>query len=200
MRKYIIVLFSMVLMGVILFNYLPKNKKAFAYKLLVNPEINVDSSQLKPINKKVLKTAHLQGKKISPTYQSAVCTEYVIGVLSKLTAIDQKTKQKIRIITNNDLDSLFNHDAPVLKGVVKALVDCGIGEEVDINEAKPGDFVQFWDNSYGFLFGHCGILRGFDGSKTLMSLYSSAPSTNGHGIQTYIVTKKTYFVRLKRLI
>lgn len=177
--------------------WMPIKTKSYLYKWIVNPEILVDSAGISNKNKLVLLTAEKYGKAISPTYEQAVCTEFVIGVLDKLEKITKATKQQVRIITNESLDSLYRSDARILKGVVCALEDAKLGEEISLNEAKAGDFFQFWDYYNGQIFGHCGILRGFDNNKVLMSAYSSAPSTNGFGIQTYVVPEKIFFVRLR---
>lgn len=145
-------------------------------------------------NRQVVDTVIKYGAKISPTYNKAVCTELVIGILNKFYPLNKTDKSRIRIITNDNIQTLLSQNSSVPKGVYYALTEKGIGTSVDsLQYVLPGDFVQFWTDSWG----HCGIIKSVDTKNNTMELYSSFPSTNGYGIQLFNVPKYCYFVRLK---
>jgi hypothetical protein len=145
-------------------------------------------------NQCVLDTVVKYGHQISPTYEKAVCTELVIGVIEKFYPLDNSDKSRIRIITNENVYDLLAKNSPVTKGVYYALIKRGIGIPVDsIQNVQPGDFVQFWNEGWG----HCGIVKSVDVGAGTMELYSSFPSTEGYGIQNFEIPKYCYFVRLK---
>lgn len=57
-----------------------------------------------------------------------------------------------------------------------------------------GEFVKFW---YYRSWGHCGIVHSIDLENKVMNLYSSFPSTDGYGVQSFDMPDYCYFVRLK---
>ena len=63
----------------------------------------------------ILKYCHEHGKEISPTYKSAVCTEYVIKVLSNFCKLNNKQKSEIRIITDKKIEDLLASDSEIAK-------------------------------------------------------------------------------------
>ncbi|HLP63866.1 hypothetical protein [Flavobacterium sp.] len=145
-------------------------------------------------NKDVIESVVKFGPTISSTYEKAVCTELVIQILEKFTPLTKIDKSRIRIITNQDIYGLLKQNSPIPKGVYHALTSKGIGEPIDeLSNVLPGDFVQFWTGTWG----HCGIVKSVDFESKTMELYSSFPSTNGYGIQTFDIPKQCYFVRLK---
>lgn len=145
-------------------------------------------------NKRIIEYAEKYGPAISPTYEQAVCTEFVIGILEKFIDLTKEDKKRIRIITNEDIYVLRSQHSPIAKGVYYALILSGKGDAVDkpVN-VKPGDFVQFWYQNWG----HCGIVKSIDLKLNSMELYSSFPSTNGYGMQNFKIPEEAYFVRLK---
>ncbi len=145
-------------------------------------------------NKEVLEYVSLHGREISPTYESAVCTELVIAVLEHFTSLTKEDKSRVRIITQKNVFDLIQSGSPVPRGVYYALTENQKGEAIpQLDKVKPGDFVQFWYESWG----HCGIVDRIDLEKKLMYLHSSFPSTGGYGIQEFIIPDYAYFVRLK---
>lgn len=145
-------------------------------------------------NKEVLDFVRLKGREISPTYPSAVCTELVIGVLNHFVELNSEDKSRIRIITTDDVFQLIKDSSDVPKGVYYALITKGSGLPIaKLDEVKPGDFVQFWYESWG----HCGIVESVDFLTNKMKLHSSFPSTNGYGIQEFDIPSFCFFVRLK---
>lgn len=145
-------------------------------------------------NKAILDSIVKYGPTISPTYEKAVCTEMVIQLLEKFQPLTKTDKSRIRIITDEDVYTLLKQNSPVPKGVYYALTAKGIGKSIeDIKSVLPGDFVQFWTGTWG----HCGIVKEIHPETKTMLLYSSFPSTNGYGIQTFNIPDYCYFVRLK---
>lgn len=150
-------------------------------------------------NQQVIDTAVRYGRSISPTYHSAVCTEFVIGVLEHFMNLTERDITNIRI--NQPRKSLsevydqINNGAPEPKGVYHALIANGKGEPIDDwSKVLPGDFVQFW---YPQSWGHCGIVSSIDVANRTMLLHSSFPSTEGYGIQEFVIPDYCFFVRLK---
>ena len=142
----------------------------------------------------VVDTIIKYGPEISSTYKKAVCTELLIKIIEKFYALDKSDKSRIRIITNEDIQTLLHNDSPIPKGVYNALTAKGIGVPIDsIQQVQTGDFVQFWTETWG----HCGVVKSIDHQANTMDLYSSFPSTDGYGIQRFSIPRHCYFVRLK---
>lgn len=164
----------------------------------VDREIEISKLKDLPVtNRKVIEFTATKGVDLAPTYESAVCTEFVIKVIDGVKPLTKAEKNDIRIITKSKLDSLIDADSPIIKGVQTALVRNGKGTEItESNDVLPGDFVQFWNVFQGRAYGHCGIVLDIEPNKTL-TLYSSHPFTGGYGTQEYLWPEKIYFVRLK---
>lgn len=146
-------------------------------------------------NRQVLEYVTKHGRKISPTYKSAVCTELVIGVLSHFIRVTEKDKSNVRIVISENVYELMASGSPLPKGVYHALTSNGTGIPIDDwSQVLPGDFVQFW---YPNSWGHCGIVHSIDLENKTMELHSSFPSTKGYGIQQFNIPEYCYFVRLK---
>jgi hypothetical protein len=164
----------------------------------VDRKIETDKLESLPVtNREVVEFIQAEGKDLAPTYESVVCTEFVIKVIDKIKPLTRGEKNDIRIITDSQLDSLVEADSPIIKGVQTALLRNNKGIEIkESSEVLPGDFVQFWKVFQGRAYGHCGIVLDIEPNKTL-TLYSSHPFTGGYGTQEYLWPEKTYFVRLK---
>lgn len=147
-------------------------------------------------NRKIIQLIESKGDELAPTYADAVCTEFVIKVISNFGTLTRDEKNDIRIITTDDLGDLIRNDAPVIKGVQTALVNSNKGIAIDVVDVKPGDFVQFWDVYCGKEFGHCGVVLDSEPGKTL-TVFSSHPLTNGYGKQKYLWPDKVFFARLQ---
>jgi hypothetical protein len=143
----------------------------------------------------VIETVEKYGPLISPTYQTAVCTKMVIGILEKLTDLVSIDKARINIEITENVYELMLKGSPESQGVYYALTTNGKGIPIDnLSDVKPGDFVQFW---YPKSWGHCGIVKEIKAKEGLMLLYSSFPSTDGYGIEVFDIPCYCYFVRLK---
>ena len=152
------------------------------------------ADSLPPRNREVLAAVAAYGPSISPTYDHAVCTELVIGILEHVCTLTKKDRSRIRIIISRDVYELMDEGSPLPKGVVYALAVSGKGTVVErVEDVLEGDFVQFW---YPQSWGHCGIVKRIDMAANTMELYSSFPSTNGFGVQEFIIPAYCYFVRL----
>lgn len=145
-------------------------------------------------NIRILKYVVRNGANISPTYEQAVCTELVIGVLKNFTDLSNTDKKRIRIISDTNISILRAQGSQIPKGISYALTESKKGMSIDkIENVEPGDFVQFWNLTWG----HCGIVKSIDINTHTMELYSSFPSTHGYGIQRFDIPAECYFVRLK---
>lgn len=161
-------------------------------------DLRVETDGIPKKNNQILQFVQNFGSSIAPTYQSSVCTEYLIEVLTPHCRLNNQLKNTLRIITEKDLDSLLEVNSPVTKGVFTALTESNQATPIlDLEDAKAGDIVQFWDQFTGKTYGHCGILRAIDIDKGIMSLYSSSPKTDGHGQQLYPITEHLFIARLK---
>jgi hypothetical protein len=153
--------------------------------------------KLPVMNRKVIEFIEAKGPSVAPTYNSAVCTEFVIKVIDSVTPLTKTERNDIRIITDSELDSLIEIDSPIIKGVHTALLRGNKGAEIIENDkVLPGDFVQFWNVFYGKAYGHCGVVLDIVPNETL-TLYSSHPFTGGYGTQRYLWPDRIYVVRLK---
>ena len=77
------------------------------------------------------------------------------------------------------------------KGCVAALDGLGIGDQVQLEDAEPGDFLQFWRTKSGYSNGHSAVFLGWakrGGNNVGIRYRSSQASTNGVG------TKIEYFL------
>lgn len=143
-------------------------------------------------NQQIIDTIKKYGPVISPTYKKAVCTELLIPVINKFHKLNKTDKNRIRIITTGDIQQMLKQNSSVPKGVYYALIEKGIGHHVDLKNVLPGDFVQFWTETWG----HCGVVKSIDTENMTMDLYSSFPSTDGYGIQRFKVPEYCFFVRM----
>lgn len=188
----------MVLVVTILICFAPDTLKSYYYRLTSDIEFEFTSIELPDKNQLICDYAEKNGHKIAPTYRKAVCTEYLIQTLEPFHPLSELEKNRIRIVTKQDLGGLLANNSDIIKGVQYALTKSGAGVKVNnLEDAKAGDLIQFWNTFLGRPIGHCGILRGYDKDKGLISLYSSAIKTNGHGTQLYMVPDQYYIVRLK---
>jgi hypothetical protein len=158
-----------------------------------------DNDSLKwipPVNISIMKMADSLGPTIAPTYETAVCTEYLIGVLNKIHPLTKKQMNIIRIVDHDTLELAIAADAANIRGVQTALVNSKLGTAIDDPEdVRPGDLVQFWNVSYRGPRGHCGIVLDLEPDRYI-TMMSSSTRTDGHGIQTFWWPEKTYFVRM----
>jgi hypothetical protein len=161
------------------------------------PFVEASLFEIPPRNKQVIAFIESDGSRIAPSYQEAVCTEFVIAVIGEFYTLTKQEKQAIRIITDDPVEELIEQDAPIVKGVQTALISGRKGKLItDLTQILPGDFVQFWNIPFGLSAnGHCGIVKEIEPRESI-TLYSSHPVTNGYGIHKFSWPDKAYFVRL----
>jgi hypothetical protein len=170
------------------------------FLLLLIPFASAAQSDTLPLpgrNQQIIDTVLQYGQAISPTYEEAVCTEFLIGILGHFIELSPADTVNVRIDIpkNSDIYGMIAEDAPEMRGVYYALTSNGKGEPIDDwTQVRAGDFVQFW---YYRSWGHCGIVHSIDLENKVMKLYSSYPSTGGYGIQPFVIPEYTHFVRLK---
>lgn len=162
--------------------------------LLATSVFSQSGDSIPPKNQRILEYVIKEGARISPSYEKAVCTEFIIKILEHVTKLSPVEKRGIRIITTKDIQQLRQTAAPETKGVYYALTQSGKGIAIDsLSDVRPGDIVQFWYPHWG----HCGIVKSIDTGSMTMELYSSFPSTKGYGIQRFPIPAECYFVRLR---
>ncbi|MBL7835554.1 MAG: hypothetical protein JNK18_16480 [Cyclobacteriaceae bacterium] len=159
--------------------------------------ISIDTLQSLPDkNREIVNFIEANGASLAPTYDSVVCTEFVIKAINHFNNLTPQERNLIRIITQDDLMSLIETDSPIIRGVQTALLFNRKGNVIDdFSKVKPGDFVQFWNSYNGSAFGHCGIVHSMEANKSL-TVFSSHPLTHGYGKQTFLWPDKVFFVRL----
>jgi len=154
-------------------------------------------SHLPNRNKLVVDWIETHGTDLAPTYEEAVCTEFVINVLDHFGPLSKDEKRKLRIITQENIIELLNRRSSVIRGVQTALYQSHRGIIIErAEDVRPGDFVQIWNVYQGQEYGHCGIVFDIVPHQSL-TLYSSHPLTGGYGKQQYLWPDQAYFVRLK---
>lgn len=165
-------------------------------KIVRDNAIGIDSSlELPGINRQIIEYIETHGGEIAPTYDTAVCTEFIIQVINHFKILTKEEKKLIRIITNEDLPTLIEANSSVVKGVQTALHGKKGAMIENTNEVMPGDFVQFWNIYNNAAYGHCGVVLSVEPNKKI-TVYSSHPLTNGYGKQTFLWPDKVFFVRL----
>jgi hypothetical protein len=149
-------------------------------------------------NDDVINYVEKHGAGLAPSYHQVVCTDFLIKVLKKFIPIDKRDYQRIQIITSQSINELIKAKSEVPNGVCYALNSSGKGKYVTLQEAKAGDFVQFWKGFLGFYtWGHCGVLDHIDHENHKIYMYSSHPQTDGFGLHVFDLPDYIVFARLK---
>lgn len=164
--------------------------------LAVVETVSASEKELPETNRKIIQLAIEQGKLIAPTYDTAVCTEFVIQIMEHIKTLSRQERKLVRIITDKNLVELIKNDSAIVKGLQTALLYRNKGFVINQTaDVLPGDFVQFW-NLYGnAAYGHCGIVHTVEAGESI-TVYSSHPFTNGYGIQKFNWPDKVYFARM----
>lgn len=173
--------------------------KIFAVTILPLPSpLKRPAAPLPKSNQQLLVYVVQKGKRLAPTYESAVCTEFLIKAIDPITHLTREERNQIRIISTKSVSTLLETEDPAVKGVQTALSYSGKGVAItNPDSVLPGDLVQFWENYWGtYYWGHCGIVHSAIPRQKLV-LYSSHPRTDGFGIHEFSWPRWVYFVRLK---
>jgi hypothetical protein len=161
----------------------------------INP--NKYQEELPSRNKQVIAFVEANGVNLAPDYQQVKCTDFVVRVIERFVALSEEERNQINIITNEDLNTLIENESAIIKGVQTSLIRGSKGIEIiGLDDVRPGDFVQFWNEYLGTPYGHCGVIFDVEPYHSI-SLYSSHPLTHGYGKQKYMWPDKVFFVRLK---
>ena len=105
-------------------------------------------------NQHILNYLIHNGSEISPTYQSSVCTELLIGVLKNFTLLSKEEKNRIRIITEENVHQLRLQKSPIPKGVYYALTESKKGIAINRLQDKAWGFCAILVLELGTLW-HC---------------------------------------------
>ena len=148
-------------------------------------------------NDSIVNYVEQHGSQLAPSYSEVVCTDFVIKVLKHFTGVDKKMYSKVQIITPEPFKKLMKNKSEVPNGVCYALNSSGKGRYIPMEQAKRGDFVQFWNSFIGFNYsGHCGILDHIDYENKMIYMYSSHPQTDGFGLHVFDWPDYVVFARL----
>ena len=160
-------------------------------------DISKCHEELPSRNRQVIEFVEANGVNLAPDYQQVKCTDFVVRVIERFVPLSKGERNQINIVTNDDLNTLIENESAIIKGVQTSLIQGRKGIEIiGLEDVRPGDFVQFWNEYLGTPYGHCGVIFDVEPYHSI-SLYSSHPLTHGYGKQKYMWPDKVYFVRLK---
>ncbi|SKC57229.1 hypothetical protein [Ohtaekwangia koreensis] len=160
-------------------------------------DISKYHEELPSRNRQVIEFVEANGVNLAPDYQQVKCTDFVVRVIERFVPLSKGERNQINIVTNDDLNTLIENESAIIKGVQTSLIQGRKGIEIiGLEDVRPGDFVQFWNEYLGTPYGHCGVIFDVEPYHSI-SLYSSHPLTHGYGKQKYMWPDKVYFVRLK---
>lgn len=122
----------------------------------------------------------------STGHKKVDCVQFVLAVVEKVAAdekqtdkITKDTKKTIQIQLNKEdkenLQQLVDDGDARTTGVQKALVDAGLGKKVKAEDAKAGDFVQYWYKDGGVWKGHSGVIEKISNGKA--TIYGAHKTT-----------------------
>jgi len=128
-----------------------------------------------------------------------VCTSFVSRVLNDLGVKVDKLVVSVSgagKYPGKTASDLVSEDIPIHRGVQKAIVDAGVGKEVSIDEAQPGDFVQYWYKNKEIWAGHAVIIESVK-ENGYFNVYG-AHADKGVGIlrNVHLSAMKAYAARL----
>ncbi len=192
MKKLLIILASIILIAISIVVHYWINTQPIAIIKTAPAKL----SELPETNRKIIQFVTDQGRRIAPTYDTAVCTEFVIQIMEHFQSLTRDERKLIRIITDKNLVELIENNSAIIKGLQTALLLKNKGIPVErATDVLPGDFVQFW-NIYGkSAYGHCGVVHTIESGKNI-TVYSSHPVTKGYGIQKFTWPDKVFFARM----
>jgi hypothetical protein len=137
------------------------------------------------------------------------CVQFIVAVVEQLLRRELTTDERNAILINNigrrkNLSKLILEDDKRIRGIQTALVEMSKGQVVDLSEARPGDFVQYWLQKNGKWIGHAAIIqevRDENGMRCAI-VFGSHQSLGGVGIGEFEIGLnepgvKVYLVRFK---
>ncbi len=133
------------------------------------------------------------------------CVIFVAAVVESLLQRELTKSEQDAIYINNiggtkNLGRLIRVNDARIRGIQTALVDMKIGEVVKAEDAKPGDFVQFWRLKKGKWIGHVAIIANVIDRKVgaCALIFGAHQSLRKIGMANYEVhldVPQTYIVR-----
>jgi len=142
----------------------------------------------------VTEAIYFKGQQVLWASSKTYCTGFTFDIAMKIA-------KKYRLIENKSFREIRNFQQEWYcaigsqgeeKGCVTAIINTGIGEEISWENAKEGDFIQFWRDSPK-LSGHSAIFKKWiieEGEIVGIIYKGSQKSTDGVG------DKKEYFDRV----
>ena len=154
----------------------------------------------------ILASAHCyQGRPYGNIQGGFVCTTFVEQVLKDLgVKITPEMKKKIQIILPEGITetAAIKANDPLIRGVAGALLDAGLATEVSsVDEARPGDLVQYWYKKGAGWEGHTAMIENNKGNGRV-DIYGAHAGKNSVTLWQGINIKpsenlKSFIVRLK---
>lgn len=97
------------------------------------------------------------------TYRKQVnCVQFMVAVVEELLGRELSRDERAAILISNvrrrHLERLVNRDDKRIRGIQSALLDMHRGEIVRPEDARTGDFIQFWKRRNGRWRGHASII------------------------------------------
>ncbi len=150
-------------------------------------------------NREIISICRNKGRSISPDYWNHVCTHFTSGILDTQYWLEVEDTRKINVVIGEDqsLDSLIEAKADITKGIQYAITDLGIGKQIpDLQDALPGDFIQYWNKLPDGYHGHSAIIHSVNPKSETITIHSSHPQTSGYGRQVVFYPEIYYIARL----
>ncbi len=137
------------------------------------------------------------------------CVQFMVAVVENLLGRELRADQRSAILINNvrrrHLDRLVTRDDRRIRGIQTALIEMNRGEAVRPEDARPGDFIQYWKKYNGRWRGHASIIADvINRNGALCAIVFGAHQTlNGVGIGAFEVGLndpeiKSYIVRFRK--
>ncbi len=150
-------------------------------------------------NLRVLELIQQNGRSYAPDYKNHVCTQFVASVLSDVMILNKTDRKRINVVIGNlPLDSLVSNHSDLTRGVVYAMEAQNACITINkLEDAAPGDFIQYWNKLAGGYHGHSAIISSVNPTTNTITIHSSHPKTNGYGKQVVFYPEIYYVGRLK---
>jgi hypothetical protein len=113
------------------------------------------------------------------------CTQFVSAVVLELAdqcniKIPEADRRTLGVVLSaeegENLQTLVDKSDKRIRGVQQAIISAGFGIEVEADDAKPGDLVQYWyKTATGTWAGHAGLIEKIEDGKA--TIYGSHKTT-----------------------
>lgn len=137
------------------------------------------------------------------------CVQFMVAVVGELLGRELSPDERSAIMISNvrrrQLERLVSCDDKRIRGIQTALLQMNKGEAVRAEDARPGDFIQFWKRYNGRWRGHASIIVDVIEREGLRCavVFGAHRTLNGVGIGEFEVGLndpeiKSYIVRFKK--